>query len=144
MLWTLVYKYLFFFNWSIIALHCVSFCHTMKSVSYMCTCISFLSWTSLSPHPHPSHLGLHRAPSWAPCPVQQLPTSYLFHMYICVIWILAFNSSRYTPRSGIIETYGNSIFEEPDTNLLLNPRNSKRKAPICILQKTRHLNLIFF
>ena len=114
------------------------------SQSAMCICVSFLSWTSLSPHPHPSHLRLHRVPSWAPWPTQQLPTSYLFHIRMCVIWILAFNSSRYTPRSRIVESYGNSIFEEPGTNLLLNPRNSKRKAPICILQKTPHLNLIFF
>ena len=29
------------------------------------------------PHPHPTSLHHHRAPSWAPCAVQQLPASYL-------------------------------------------------------------------
>ena len=29
--------------------------------------------------PHPTPLGHHRAPSWVPCAVQHLPTSYLFY-----------------------------------------------------------------
>ena len=33
--------------------------------------------TSLPPHPTP--LGHHRALSWAPCAIQQVPTSYLFY-----------------------------------------------------------------
>ena len=32
-------------------------------------------------HPHPTHLGHHRAPSWAPCAVQQVPTSYQFYTW---------------------------------------------------------------
>ena len=38
-------------------------------------------WTSLPPHLHPIHLGHHRAPSWAPCAVQQLPTGYQFYTW---------------------------------------------------------------
>ena len=37
-----------------------------------------LSWPSI---PHPTPLGHHRAPSWAPCAVQQLPTSNLFYTW---------------------------------------------------------------
>ena len=38
--------------------------------------ISPSSWTSLPPFP--LHLGHHRGPSWAPCAIQQVPTTYLF------------------------------------------------------------------
>ena len=30
---------------------------------------------------HPAHLGHHRAPSWAPCSIQQVPNRYLFHTW---------------------------------------------------------------
>ena len=30
------------------------------------------------PQPHPTPLGHHRAPSWAPCAMQELPTSFYF------------------------------------------------------------------
>ena len=33
----------------------------------------------LPPGSHPTPLGHHRAPGWAPCVIQQLPTSYLFY-----------------------------------------------------------------
>ena len=33
--------------------------------------------------PHPTHLGHHRAPSWAPWAIQQVPTSYLFYTWPC-------------------------------------------------------------
>ena len=33
-----------------------------------------------TPLPHPTPLGHRRALSWAPCAIQQLPTSYLFYM----------------------------------------------------------------
>ena len=41
------------------------------------------SWVSL-PLPHPIHLGHHRAPSWASCTIQQLPTSCLFYTWWCI------------------------------------------------------------
>ena len=41
--------------------------------------ISPPSWASIPPAPHTTPLGHHRAPSWAPCIIQQVPTSYLFH-----------------------------------------------------------------
>ena len=50
----------------------------------MCTYIpSLLSLVShLTPQSHP--LGHHRAPSWAPCAAQQLPTSCLFYLWSSV------------------------------------------------------------
>ena len=48
-------------------------------VSYIYTHISSSSASILLPHSTP--LGHYRAPSWAPCAVQQLVTSYLFHTW---------------------------------------------------------------
>ena len=45
--------------------------------------------------PHPTPLGHHWAPSWAPCAIQQLPTSHLFHTWWC-IYANATLSSRST------------------------------------------------
>ena len=43
------------------------------------TCIHNPFLLYLSPLPHPTHLGHHTASqSWAPCPIQERPTSYLF------------------------------------------------------------------
>ena len=42
------------------------------------------SWALLPPLPHPAPLGHHRALGWAPCIIQQLPTSYLFYTWSCV------------------------------------------------------------
>ena len=39
---------------------------------------------NLTPTPHPTPLGHHRAPSWAPCAIQLLPTSCLFYIWKCV------------------------------------------------------------
>ena len=33
---------------------------------------------------HSTLLGHHRAPSWAPCVIQQLPTSHLFYTWQCI------------------------------------------------------------
>ena len=68
-----------FLNWSLIALHsCVAFCCISTWISYKYTYVSSL--LSLPPTP----LGHHRAPSWALCAMQQLPTSYLLYTWWCI------------------------------------------------------------
>ena len=63
--------------WNRIALQCcVIFCHTMKWISCMYTYIPSLLDL---PSPHPTHLGPHRALSWASWALQRVPTSYLFY-----------------------------------------------------------------
>ena len=72
--------YFNFFNWRIIALQCcVGLCHTTMWISHKYTHIAPPSWAWLSPS-HPTPLGCHRSPGWVPCVMQQLPSSYLFHM----------------------------------------------------------------
>ena len=79
---------LFFFqlvlNWGIIASQCCAgFCHTMR-VCHKDTSIP--SVLSLPPTPpHPTLLGRHLSLSWAPCTVQQFPSSCLFShvLYLC-------------------------------------------------------------
>ena len=67
------------FNWRIIALQCcVGFCHTTMWINHKYTYIP-PSWTSLPSIPHPTPLGHHRAPGWAPYGIQQLLTSHLFY-----------------------------------------------------------------
>ena len=43
---------------------------------------------------HPTPLGHHRAPGWAPCASHQLPTSYLFYTWQCDLSVLI---SRFIP-----------------------------------------------
>ena len=50
----------------------------MKWISCMCTYIPSL--LGLPPTP----VGHHRAPGWAPCATQQLPTSFLLYTWYCV------------------------------------------------------------
>ena len=59
----------FFFNWRVIALqYCVGFCHTRRWISYKYThVLSLLNLPSGPLPPHPTPLGCHRAPGWAPC-----------------------------------------------------------------------------
>ena len=71
----------FFPNWRMIALqHCVGFCCTKMWFSYKYTHISSLPPT----RPHSMPLGYHRAPSWTPCVMQPLPTSYVFYTWQCI------------------------------------------------------------
>ena len=58
------------------------FCPTMW-ISYMCAYIP-PSWASLC-----SPSGHHRAPSWAPCALQQLPASYFTHGSLCMSVLLS-------------------------------------------------------
>ena len=69
----------FFFNCSKIALQCcVCVRYKTKWIDYMHMFIPSL-WASL---PSPTPLDHHRALSWTPCTIQQLPTSYLFYAHM--------------------------------------------------------------
>ena len=85
------------FYWSIIALYCcVSFCCTMKWISYMYTyipCLLNLPLASLPATP----LGHHRAQSWAPCVIQQLPANCLIHGGVCMSILITFSSHPSSP-----------------------------------------------
>ena len=66
------------FNWKKITLQwCVDFCHTTTQISHNYTYVTSLPCT------HPIPLSHHRVPGWAPCVIQQLLTSYLFHTWQC-------------------------------------------------------------
>ena len=78
--WFRVFSFFFFLNWNILQSQCcVSLFCTTLWFSYMHTYIP--SPLSLHPPPHPTPLGHHRALSWIPCVIQQLPTSYLFYTW---------------------------------------------------------------
>ena len=56
-------------------------------ISYMYTYITSL--LDLPPTPCPTHIGHHKALSWGPCAIWELPTSCLF--YRCV-WVMSLHS----------------------------------------------------
>ena len=58
---------------------------------------------------HPTHLGHHRAPSWAPWAIQQLPASYLFYIivYLCQCWSL--NSSPSLPPHPVFKVHSSCL-----------------------------------
>ena len=70
----------FIFNWRMIASQCcVGFCCIITWISRKYTYIpSLLNLPSSPPIPP---LGRHRALSWAPCAIQQVPTSCLFYTW---------------------------------------------------------------
>ena len=62
---------------------CFSFCCTTKWISYTYT--HPLSAEPPSPPTlHPTALGHHRAQSWGPCAIEQLPTSCLCYTRFCL------------------------------------------------------------
>ena len=44
------------------------------------------------PQTQPTPVGCHRALGWAPCALQQLPTSYLFHIQQCICFSATLSS----------------------------------------------------
>ena len=94
-----------FLSWNTIALqYGVSFCYTTKWISYQFSSVQFscsVVSDSLQPHESaisihtsllswiylPPTLVLHRAWSWAPCALQQVPISYLFHTWCVCVYI---------------------------------------------------------
>ena len=44
--------------------------------------------------PHPTPLGGHSAPGWAPCTLQQLPTGCPFHTWGCMCFLATLSLSR--------------------------------------------------
>ena len=70
------------FNWKKITLRCYVVFRCTMQMSHNYTCIPFL--LSLPPLPHPTLLGHHRAPGWAPRVMQQLLTSPLFYTRLCI------------------------------------------------------------
>ena len=67
------------------------------------------SWASLL-LPHPSPLGNHRAPSWAPCFPQQLLTSYLFYTWERVYTYMSMPLSPFIPFSPSLPVSTSNFF----------------------------------
>ena len=111
--------FLCYFNWGIIALqYCISFFCIIKKISYIC--INFPpSWTSLPPHlpSYPSRSS--KAFSWAPCVVQQFPTS-------CFTYLLLFFS--YSVMSDSLQPHGLHHDRLPSPSL--SPRACSNLYPL--------------
>ena len=59
----------------------------LKNYSYGSVYTGIYTGIYVSPPSHPPIpplLGHHRAPGWAPCVIQQLPTGYLFYPWYCI------------------------------------------------------------
>ena len=118
-----------YFYWKIIASqHCANFCCTKMWISHMD--IYTTSLLSLPPTPHLTLLGYHRAPNWTPCAIQQLPTSCLFCMVICICQYYS-TSSSHSPSPAM----STSPFSVPAMKSMLNNKifaikNSEYGCPL--------------
>ena len=81
----------FFFLTSSLEYHCSTMvCQLMlynkanQLYIYICPRISSLLCLPPSHPPYPSTLAGHKAPSWSPCAMRLLPTSYLFYIWECI------------------------------------------------------------
>ena len=89
----------------IVLQYCASFCYTTKWISSMYACIPSL----LGPHP-PTHLGHHRAPSWAPCAMQHFPLAICFmhgsvYATLSIHPTLSFSSCVHSPFSTSVSLF---------------------------------------
>ena len=77
-----------FLNRDIVILqYCTAQCISYMYVCvYVCVCVCVCVFPPSWPLPHPIHLGHHTAPSWTPCSIQQVPTSYLFYTWLVYIY----------------------------------------------------------
>ena len=84
-------------NWGTAALQCcISFCCAKMWISHTDVHVSPPPRTSPAP---PTPLGHHRALSWVPCAMQQVPTSYVSHIaaHMCQYQSLSSSSSLSHP-----------------------------------------------
>ena len=70
------------FNWRV--QYSVGFYHTSTWVSHRHTYVPSLLETPSHHPPSPTPLDCHRAPIWASCDLQQIPTGYLFYVWWCI------------------------------------------------------------
>ena len=76
-------------------------------------CIS-LSSRALLLSSHPTLLGHHRVPSWAPCIIQQVVTSYLFYTYSVYMSMLLSQFIPHSPSPAVFTTkFINTFFQIP-------------------------------
>ena len=73
--------------YNVVLVSAVQQCKSVITVR-VCVCVyiyNLPSFLSLPTIPHSTPLGCHRVPGWAPCVIQQLPTSNLFDTMVMYI-----------------------------------------------------------